>query len=47
MVQGAWWAMVHEVTKDLDTTEWLSKHVSLQKANLTQVLEAVLSMLSI
>ena len=26
MDRGAWWATVHGVTKELDTTEWLSTH---------------------
>ena len=26
MDREAWWATVHGVTKELDTTEWLSTH---------------------
>ena len=26
MDRGAWWATVHEITKESDTTEWLNTH---------------------
>ena len=26
MDRGAWWAIVHEVTKESDMTKWLSMH---------------------
>ena len=36
MDRGAWWAAVHEVAKELDTTEWLNNSILQAKASWCQ-----------
>ena len=38
MDRGAWWATVHEVTKELDRTEWLNNN---HQPNSSQCLHCV------